>query len=306
MVSTNKLGLRTDIHPQQPTVKIYSLVPDLGITRAFGADKPYIEHLQNVLESLNYKDRDAVYLLLNAMTVNYVGSSAGAFARLRTHSRERVDEKQWDRAMVFFLTKPIYNRSIREYVENTIYTRLSARGFKLLQTAPAFSELTPDNGLIAEQHTLEIERILELLDMAKPSETRIQLDPNTTNDVREDVEALQSLMASEEQSFEVELTYPNTNARGRYSGFGFEVYAGSVGTATVQDHMKKVDSFWRRRDELAQSRVIEIDEEVLRFVENHTFSSPTAAAQILTGSNRPGPLVWKRLSDGKTLKEITG
>jgi hypothetical protein len=306
LANTNKLGLRTDIHPQKTTVKVYSLVPDLGITRAFGSDKEHIEHLQTVLDALNYIDRDTVYLLFNAMTINYVGSSAGAIVRLRTHCRERTGEKDWDRTMVFFLTKPIYNRSIREYVENTIYTRLSARGFRLLQTAPAFSELNPDNGLIAEQHILEIERILELLDTAKPSETNIQLDPDTTEDVREDVKALQNLMASEKQSFEVELSYPNTQAKGRYSGFGLEVYSGSVGTANVQDHMKKVDAFWRRREELEQLGVIEITDEVLCFTENHTFSSPTAAAQILTGSNRPGPLVWKREADGKTLKEITG
>lgn len=305
-MSVNNLGLRIDIHPQTAMVKIYSLVPDLGITRAFGVDREQIEHLQIVLNTLNYTERDTVYLLFNAMTINYVGSSAGVIRRLLTHQRERTDAKIWDRAIVFFITKQIYNRSIREYVENTIYNRLSARGFNLLQQSPAFSELNPDNSLIAGQHVLEIERILELLDMAKPSETNIRLDPETSEDVREDVEALQSLMASDEQSFEVELSYPNTDAKGRYSGFGLEVFAGSYGTSIVQDHMKKVDTFWRRREELEKSGIIDVNDDILSFNENYTFSSPTAAAQILTGSNRPGPLVWFRISDRKSLKEING
>lgn len=304
---TDNLDLRISFEPSNSEVKIYDLVPDLGIIKGFGVNKSDKDGLAEILSKKKYTSRDCVYFLLSHMSVNYVGSSGNIISRLTTHTSQRTDEKDWDRALVFFLTRPIHNRSLVEYVEHSLYLRLTDRGFFLKQKVPDGRALNPDDQKIAQQFIAEIEQILALLDMAKPvDELKVHDASSASREVNEDVEALQSLVVSDQPSIEVELKYQGTDATAIYTGFGLEVYAESLGVPVVQNHMQDNEAFLRTRNELADKGVIEIGDDYLRFTQNYTFSSPTAAAQILTGSNRPGPLVWRRVSDKKSLKEING
>ena len=308
-ISVDNLDLRIGFESSQSRVKTYDLVPDLGIIKGFGVNKEDRDALAVVLSQRKYDRRDCVYLLLSHMSVNYIGASGSIVDRLGVHVSQRTQEKQWDRALVFFLTKPIHNRSLVEFVEHALFLRLTERGFALIQKIPDGRALNPDDQKIARRFVAEIERILALLDMADPLEIVREIggfcSGDIGNDEMADAEALQSLEESRQEAIEVELHYQGTEATGKYTGFGLEVYAGSIGTAQVKNHMYENEGFWRTRSELEDMGVIEITDDILRFTQNYTFSSPTAAAQILTGSNRPGPLVWRRISDKKSLKELS-
>ncbi|MGB1250471.1 MAG: DUF4357 domain-containing protein [Candidatus Promineifilaceae bacterium] len=145
------------------------------------------------------------------------------------------------------------------------------------------------------------------MDTAKPTKgSREEAVQQTTKAVQAEVKVLEKLRTSQQDYIDVELQSNGAYATGKYTGFGLEVLARSIGTSTVQTHMKSNRTYWRIRTELETTEVIEVNNTTIRFTQNHTFSSPTSAVQILTGSNWPGPLVWRRITDKKTLKEIIG
>ncbi|MBZ0285288.1 MAG: DUF4357 domain-containing protein [Anaerolineae bacterium] len=299
------LNLQIAFHASEPNIKTYLLHPQIGLVECYGVDKKNRKSFHKIVDLLGYGTRDCVYILFDQMSINYVGMTQNIKQRLDQHASQRKNNKNWDRVLAFYLKNPIHNTSIVAFVERTLYVRLTDRGFQLNQAVPDGRVLNPDDQKIAQRFVTEVERILSLLDMAEPiPSSRKYAVAASTDDVKEDVKFLEELRASKQPSIEVELNYAGTQAVGKYSGYGLEVYGGSIGTSHVQNHMQDNQAFWRTRNELIEAGVIEIVGEILRFTQNYTFSSPTAAAQILTGSNRPGPLVWRRATDKKTLKEI--
>lgn len=304
-ISAINLDLRIGFDIALPSVKTYDLVPDLGVIRGFGTNKTDRKALVDVLHRLDYQERDCVYLLLRQMSVNYVGMTQNIQRRLDEHSSQRKGEKNWDRVLVFYLVKPIHNTSLAAFIERTLYLRLTERGFLLYQDPPDGRALNPDDQKVAQRFVTEVERIIELLDMAQPSaRTRQKALEVKDEDVQAEVQVLEELRASRQQSIEVELSSQGANAFGKYTGFGLEVFAGSVGNSRIQPHLQHDQSFLKARQELEETGVIEINGEQLKFVKNYIFSSPTAAARILTGSSVPGPLRWKTVSEGIPLRDI--
>jgi hypothetical protein len=146
----------------------------------------------------------------------------------------------------------------------------------------------------------DIDTILQLLDMAYPN--------NRLNKAHEKATVKASENESEDailgEAIEVEFITKDVEARGIYSDFGLEVYSGSIGVAKPQQHLEQNKTYKRILQELNDKKVIELENGKMRFISPYVFSSSSTAAMVLSGSNRPGPLVWKRVSDKKALKEI--
>lgn len=298
--------LRTGQDPNNPAVKTYSLIPPLGVIYGYGIDKGDLGNLAKVLQARNLSRQDCIYLLLNRMLPNYVGQTQKIVARLKQHATQRTGASNWDRVLVIFVRDQLFNTSIASFVEYTLYLRLVESGFPITQNTPADRVLDGDNFEVARSVVEEIERLLALLDLAQPTVmSRIDKTAVSPDETKEDLMALEGLYRSDQLEIEVELSARNVCAYGKYTGFGLLVYAGSTGNVTPQPHMRKAKSYWKMRQELEEKGVVQIEDEHLRFLQPYTFASPTAAAHILTGSNRPGPLVWKRKSDKKTLKELS-
>lgn len=297
--------LRTGQDPNNPTVKTYSLVPPLGVIHGYGVDKGNLDDLAKTLQTRNLARQDCIYLLLSRMLPNYVGQTQKIVNRLKQHASQRTGTSDWDRVLVIFVRDQLFNTSIASFVEYALYLRLVESGFPITQNTPADRVLDGDNFEVARSVIEEIERLLELLDLAQPTPTSRVDKVASLDETKEDLIALEGLRRSDQHEIEVELSARGVRAHGKYTGFGLLVYAGSTGTAVPQPHMRKARSYWRMRKELEEEGVLEIEDEHLRFLQSYTFASPTAAAHILTGSNRPGPLVWKRKTDGKTLKELS-
>ncbi len=87
-------------------------------------------------------------------------------------------------------------------------------------------------------------------------------------------------------------------ARGLETEEGFVVLKGSSG------RIETVPSFSNRvRERLIQQGVIAIDGNRIRFERDYLFSSPSAAADCITGRSANGQTEWKD-SQGKTLREV--
>lgn len=93
-------------------------------------------------------------------------------------------------------------------------------------------------------------------------------------------------------------------ATGVRSANGFTVFKGS---SAVKDFQKATYSSgkWiiRLRDRLCQAGSLVLQGEFYVFAQDVEFSSPSAAAAIVTGGSAQGPAVWRN-ADGKSLKDI--
>lgn len=93
-------------------------------------------------------------------------------------------------------------------------------------------------------------------------------------------------------------------ATGVRSANGFTVFKGS---SAVKDFQKATYSSgkWiiRLRDRLCQAGSLVLQGDFYVFAQDVEFSSPSAAAAIVTGGSAQGPAVWRN-ADGKSLKDI--
>lgn len=90
-------------------------------------------------------------------------------------------------------------------------------------------------------------------------------------------------------------------ATGEYTEDGFVVLAGSICQRDLVPSAGKWASI--RRQKLIEQSVLVDDGKVLRFNENHSFSSPSAAADMILGRSANGWVEWK-YENGKTLDEV--
>lgn len=93
----------------------------------------------------------------------------------------------------------------------------------------------------------------------------------------------------------------DAKASGEYTDDGFVVLAGSI----CQRELVPSAGPWvaARRQTLLDQNVLDDDGKVLRFNENHSFTSPSTAAIIVLGRPANGWIEWK-YDDGKTLDEV--
>lgn len=296
-IQKSGLSLRISVDKQFSQVKTYELYPSKGIVKGFGVNKGEKKFLIDYLEVNELIKQDGIYLLFDQMRVIYVGISQKIKARLNNHASKR----QWDRVIVFYSTRNNINPKIAGYIERRMFTILSSRGFELGQAEPEERYLNDDDMVIMKTVISEMDDILQLLDMAYPTEAYRLREKQTT---LEEPKVPQEVIVGE--YFEVEFIAKGIKANGRYSDYGLEVYTGSTGVATVQQHLANNKLYRKLLKELIDKQIVEIREGQIRFVQSYIFSSSTAAAMILSGSNRPGPLVWKRISDKRSLKELEG
>jgi len=101
-----------------------------------------------------------------------------------------------------------------------------------------------------------------------------------------------------------ELTFEMENgvtAKGFSSDEGFVVKAGSQ--SVVADAGSLQGGYKNLKDDLKKKGVLVADAGQLKFTQDYSFKSSSAAAAVVSGSQRSGPKSWKN-QEGKTLGEI--
>lgn len=91
-------------------------------------------------------------------------------------------------------------------------------------------------------------------------------------------------------------------AKGYRSDDGFVVTAGSNARPTEADTLG--DVYKSQRVELNAKEVLVEQEGKLVFSQDYAFTSSSAAASVITGSQRSGPRTWLRVPDRTPLKEV--
>jgi len=95
-----------------------------------------------------------------------------------------------------------------------------------------------------------------------------------------------------------------TEGRGLYTPEGFVVLKGSVGRVATVKSLQDT-TYARKRADLIASDAVELNGEWFTFLTDQLFSSPSAAANYLTGSSNNGWIDW-RTDDGRTLQDVEG
>ncbi len=90
-------------------------------------------------------------------------------------------------------------------------------------------------------------------------------------------------------------------AEGEYTEDGLIVFAGS--TCNLKETKSAGPYVKNWRDKLIEDGVLEKDETVYRFKQDHIFSSPSTAAEVVLARRANGWTEWK-YKDGKTLDEV--
>jgi hypothetical protein len=82
---------------------------------------------------------------------------------------------------------------------------------------------------------------------------------------------------------------------------GFIVLAGSQANPVLSKSL--ADGWVKIRKKLLDAGVLVANEDLLEFVEDTFFSSPSAASSVILGRQAPGPAHWIG-SNGQTYKEM--
>lgn len=92
-------------------------------------------------------------------------------------------------------------------------------------------------------------------------------------------------------------------AYGRPEAHGFLVRQGST---AMREGSPRVKRDREERDRLVRQGVLvpDGDPNLYRFSRDHVFSSSSVAGGVVKDGNCSGPQSWRRVSDGKTLKEV--
>ena len=94
-------------------------------------------------------------------------------------------------------------------------------------------------------------------------------------------------------------------AFGRPETNGFLVPEGSTAMLDGSPRVKR-DREERERLVCQGVLVLDSDPDLYRFLRDHLFGSASAAGGVVKDGNCSGPQSWRRLSDGKTLKDVSG
>jgi len=223
-----------------------------------------------------------VYFLLGEATQGaelqvYVGEAEDCLGRLRQHNKQK---EFWNVALIAVSKTQYFTKSHAKYLEWFAHKAISTAGRYALEnvngpTKPYISE-SMEADLADNFDTMRV--LVGALgyplfdELGKPS-------PKAT----------------------VHCKTKDADAKGEYTEDGLVVLAGS--TAKLQEAPST--GAWIRglRDGLKESGTLVLDGSALRFVKNHVFSSPSAAAGVVLGRQANGWSEWK-YADDRTLDVV--
>lgn len=224
----------------------------------------------------------------------YIGESENVLNRLRQH--EKADDKD------FF----DYVAVITSADENLTKGHIRYLESRLIEIAHETKRATVDNGTRPELPALppadrdEMEVFLDHLQMLlpvmglnfalpRPSRTVTQA---TTVEQEQQTESPVFTIMTREQGTRVEAV-----AKAQQIGGEFVVLAGSTSLARSQSR-----SYKDLKDRLIRNQSLVPHGDLLKFVEDVPFNSPSAAAAVIRGQNTNGRIYW-RLENGMTYGE---
>lgn len=232
-------------------------------------------------KDLKYMANTGIYLLLGEkeeIPYVYIGESENLYDRLKDHL---IDDKEfWIDCIAYTRKDNSLNKAHVKYIENMLYTeaKKSAR-------YEVDNSLIPTQSSLSEYEEAEMKEIIDNIKML-------------TNALGYKVFTYDENKNIENKNI-VYFKTKNFNAKGIVTNEGFMVLKGST---VSREAAKKslIKSYKALRERLEKEKIIN---EEYEFTSDYTFSSSSAAADVISGYSNSGPIVWKD-KDGRMLKEL--
>ncbi|RUT25124.1 DUF4357 domain-containing protein [Asaia sp. W19] len=229
----------------------------------------------------------------------YIGQTSALGARLKQHH----DGKDfWNRALVALSLTHSLTVTHAHYLEwQSINRAIQAHRYALINGTAGSRPHAPA-ALDAEcREIFETIGIL-LTTLGYPVfETLIKQPPSRA---AQDEEETRATASSTSHDIEIFLRNDRAQASGRYTETGLVVLAGSWGRAQMSTQ-SITPTARKKREYLIESGELEIVGERLYFRRDVSFSSPSAAGDMVNGRATNGWTEWKN-EGGKTLSEVMG
>lgn len=222
-------------------------------------------------------------------TAVYVGEGDDVMSRLSRHENTK---DFWDR-VVFFVSKD-------ENLTKAHVRHLEAKLVALAREANRAIVLNgndPEGGRLPEADEAEMAQFLEQIRILLGIFGISEFEPVRARAGR--ASSGTGAVAASEHNPTFFLSVGGVEAQGVLDEAGFIVRKGSrarkSGKSAVLSYKQA------NREELLVSGVLKEDKSEFRFTQDYLFTSPSAAASVISGTSMNGRIVWK-LSDGTTLK----
>lgn len=237
--------------------------------------------------------RPGVYVLLGLDADNgktaYIGETENMFKRLSAHASNPPLEEITE---VFFFTSKDQNltKGHVTYLE----TLLTRRAEEAKRSSVTYGRM-PSGKPLSRPEAATMEEFLEniflvssalgydIFEIPKSPPPPQQAQPFATTEFRAEFQ-------------------DGVVATGYRSEDGFVVRVGSAAKAAETETLG--GAYVTLRSELKSKGVLVEQSDKLSFTQDYAFNSSSAAAAVVSGSQRSGPRTWLRSTDRKTLKEV--
>lgn len=208
----------------------------------------------------------------------YVGEAEDCFQRIKQHNKQK---DFWQTALVCISRTQYFTKSHVKYLEWYSHKLISTVGRYRLE-----NPTIPTCPYISEAMKADLEDNFETIHILL-SALGFPLFDEIQKPLKKDILVCRG---------------KDAEATGEYSEDGFIVFEGS--TANLEESTSAKNSWVEHlRQSLIKSGIMVVQGNVYRFIKNHIFSSPSAAAVCILGRYANGWTEWK-YADGKTLDEV--
>lgn len=209
----------------------------------------------------------------------YIGEAENCYERIKQHNRD-AKKDFWNVAIAVVSRTGSFTKSHVKYLESFCYKQASSVG-----------RFNIENGNIPTQSSLPEPMIADLMDNYETMKTLLSAlgYPIFEQVVNKDMKEIFYCKGK------------GASARGEYTDEGFVVFKGSV--CNLTESASAGTWLENMRKELIENQVLVPREDVLVFMENHIFSSPSAAAGAVLARRANGWTEWKDES-GNTLDQL--
>lgn len=231
-----------------------------------------------------------VYVLLGEKDGDpcaYVGEAEDMRERLRSHAAQK---DWWDSVVLITASSNNLHKAHVKYLESRLVE--IARD---VNAAPLENGNTPPKPSLTESAIANMESFLETLMMVLPA---IRVDNFLSKKRETKLEEIAQQKVS--PVFELRVPKHNVHATASLNGGEVIVHKGSTTPGEWVGNPIHAVSSQRLYRELFASGVIEVVDGLGVFTKDYAFSSPSSAAQIVSGRSANGRTSWLMKSDGRT------
>lgn len=231
----------------------------------------------------------------------YVGESEDIASRISTHERKK---DWWTVAVLVTAAANKLNKAHVKYLEARLVERAGSVGHAKID-----NETNPKRPTLSEADIAKMEAFLDNLFIVLPAlridvfvkRTRQSL-PDAGGSTQQKPDARPTAI-SPAARFILKVPKHGIEARAALIDGEFIVEANSSARKTWQGKGTEHSFAAQLQTELRQNGTLADDGPRSRFAQNYVFTSPSAAASVVTGRPTSGPAAWREVGSGRTYKE---